>query len=342
MTQVNTKPRIEYIDIAKGILIMCLLFGHILFYAPMDGVEDKVMHKMHLPITFYNAFFMQSFFIITGVCSSFRDNFKNFFQKNVKTLLLPSILLFLFSEFFKLLVFSHSLSVEPFNKLSLWLTTGAPWFIMAMFLGRLLYWPIYRLPVKSQIVTLSFLYITGLIMNLYTSIPNYLWYQHTLLLTPYLFVGSQMKVHSLLDNDKFLKYLAIGGFAIIFTQMVIGRFCGFVIPSHDYTICIKLWNFPIHIINSITGTALVLWVSKNIAHCRFLSTLGTGTLLIYLWNGIVYRSIIRLLIPFYNPDSFIICALFHVSALLLCYVAFYFIVVLIYNHKSLNWIVGKW
>ena len=342
MAQALSKSRIEYIDIAKGILIMCLLYGHAIIFAPMDGIKDSFMNKMSYPIAFYNAFFMQSFFIITGYCSSFRTDFKTFLWKNIKTLLLPSVLLFLFSEFYKLIIFKHSLSVEPLCKLVLWLTTGAPWFIMAMFLGKLLYWSIYRFPISWQIMAIFLLYIIGLITNQYTSIPNYLWYQHTLLLTPYLFVGNQLKTHNLLDNDKLLKYLAIFGFNIIVFQMILGHWLGYVIPSHDFTICIKLWNFPIHIINSITGTALVLWVSKNIVHSRFLNTLGMGTLLIYLWNGIVYRSIIRILYSFYDPDSLIKCALFHVSALLLCFVTFYYIVIFIYNHKSLNWIVGKW
>lgn len=342
MTQSIPKPRIEYIDIAKGLLIICLLFGHERVYGPMDGVDDKFMFIMAYPCVIYSAFFMQAFFIITGFCSSFKVDFKMFLWKNIKTLLLPSILLFMFSEYYKLCIFEHTLSTLPFSKLALWITTGAPWFIMAMFLGKLLYWPICRLQKKWQIVILAVLYLIGLLAHKYSSYPNYLWYQHTLLLTPYLLVGNQLKVNRLLEGDIFLKYAA-GFFVVsISVQVLLSKCGGYIIPSQDYSICVTLLNFPIHIVNSVSGTALTLWVSKRIAHSGFLSTLGKGTLLIYLWNGIVYRSIIRLLMPFYNAESFFACTIFHVVCLVAMYVAFYYIVRIVYEHKSINWIVGKW
>ena len=65
------KPRITYIDVAKGILICCLLYGHIRVYGPMDGLQDDVMQFMSKTGPLYGAFFMQTFFIITGFCSSF-------------------------------------------------------------------------------------------------------------------------------------------------------------------------------------------------------------------------------------------------------------------------------
>lgn len=190
MVQTATKPRIEFIDIAKGILIMCLLFGHVRVYGHIEGMNDKFMDVMLYPIDIYRSFFMQAFFVITGFCSSFKIDFKTFLWKNVKTLLLPSILLFLFSEFYKLCIFEHTISALPFIKLALWITTEAPWFIMAMFLGKLLYWPIYRLQLKWQVIILSILYLVGLISHLYSPLPNYLWFQHALLLTPYLLVGN--------------------------------------------------------------------------------------------------------------------------------------------------------
>lgn len=343
MTETVSKPRIEYIDIAKGILIICLLYGHIRVYAPMDGISDRAMDLMSYPSVFYSAFFMQAFFIITGFCSSFKKDFQNFLWKNVKTLLLPSLLLFLFSEFFKLIVFGHTISIEPFYKLSLWVTTGAPWFIMAMFLGRLVYWPIYRLSLEWQIILLLLLYFIGLYTNLYTSITNFLWFQHTLLLVPYLFIGNQIKACNLLDRKKLLNYFAVFFVVSIAIQILLSHWLGGgIIPSQDHSVCIKIWNFPIHMINSITGTACVIWISKCISHNRFLSTLGTGTLVIYLWNGIIYRSLLRMFIPFYNVDNLLYCLCFHIVTLILCLITFYFIIVLIYNHKTLKWIVGKW
>lgn len=84
------RPRIAYIDIAKGILIMCMLYGHIRVYGPMEGMNDPVMHIMSHTSGLYGAIFMQSFFIITGFCTSFTGGVK-YIWKNIKTLLIPSI-----------------------------------------------------------------------------------------------------------------------------------------------------------------------------------------------------------------------------------------------------------
>ncbi len=75
------RPRIAYIDIAKGILIMCMLYGHIRVYGPMEGMNDPVMHIMSHTSGLYGAFFMQSFFIITGFCTSFTGGAKNIYGK---------------------------------------------------------------------------------------------------------------------------------------------------------------------------------------------------------------------------------------------------------------------
>lgn len=105
MEQSNTtqkRPRIAYIDIAKGILILCMLYGYIRVYGPMEGMNDPVMHVMSHTSGLYGAFFMQSFFIITGFCTSFTGGGKKYIWKNIKTLLFPSMLLFLYPNIIKL------------------------------------------------------------------------------------------------------------------------------------------------------------------------------------------------------------------------------------------------
>ena len=40
------KERIEYIDVAKGILTMCLLYGHSYIYGNIVGVDVEAMHLL--------------------------------------------------------------------------------------------------------------------------------------------------------------------------------------------------------------------------------------------------------------------------------------------------------
>ena len=65
---------------------MCLVFGHHKLFAMRSGYEDGVTVFIQHSMRFYAAFFMQMFFIITGLCSSFTTQFPKFVWKNIKTL----------------------------------------------------------------------------------------------------------------------------------------------------------------------------------------------------------------------------------------------------------------
>lgn len=87
------KKRIEYIDVAKGVLIMCLFYGHSIIYGRILGVDEEATHLIGKTQLLYEGFFMQSFFLITGFCSSFKIPISVFIWKNIKTILLPGMLL---------------------------------------------------------------------------------------------------------------------------------------------------------------------------------------------------------------------------------------------------------
>ena len=54
------KERIEYIDVAKGILTMCLLYGHSYIYGNIVGVDEEAMHLLGKTFKIYGCFFMQA------------------------------------------------------------------------------------------------------------------------------------------------------------------------------------------------------------------------------------------------------------------------------------------
>ena len=72
--------RIEWIDIAKGIAILCIIAGHM-------GINavNRIVFTFHVPI----------FFLISGYFLSFLSDFKSYFKKCVKRLVLP----YLFTSF---------------------------------------------------------------------------------------------------------------------------------------------------------------------------------------------------------------------------------------------------
>lgn len=335
-----SENRIAYIDIAKGILICCLMYGHMLIFARERGIDDSAMVVMQKGIKLYAGFFMQSFFIITGFCSSFKRDFGDFFWRNVKTLLIPAIILVVFSDYIQEIVFDHHITTEPLANLEGWITFGAPWFILTMFFAKVAYWGLSRMEFKWQVAIIAVLYLLGIALNITDVIPNYLYHRHTLLMLPYLFLGQLCKKHY--DKVcKWLPYIALFGVISILGQFVVSQFVdSYSIPVHDFNISINR-TFPVHIVNAVSGTAIVMWLSKVINKSKFFETLGKGTLLIYLWNGLVNRLVLSV-VPYPNGGGILQQIVFHSIVYFVILVLFYLLVKLVYETKYLRWMVGKW
>lgn len=70
----SQKGRLDYMDIAKGIGILCVIAGHM----GIDAI-DRVVYPFHMPL----------FFMISGFFLSANINIKDFLQKKVRQLLIP-------------------------------------------------------------------------------------------------------------------------------------------------------------------------------------------------------------------------------------------------------------
>ena len=117
---------------------------------------------------------------------------------------------------------------------------------------------------------------------------------------------------------------------------------GVPFPSIDAYIGVSEKTFPIHIINSISGTAFVVYVSKSIGSSSFLQTLGKGTLLLYLGNGLFQTIATKLAYSMIPATTYLNCLMIHLVAYLFCIGIGYVAVKIIYDTKYLQWIVGKW
>lgn len=90
----NVVKRLSYIDVAKGLLILLVVYDHL---------PDMYMYKLNLSNEYieyldktqwvYKLFFMLAFFCITGMCSNFNKDFKTFFISNYKSLIIPNVIL---------------------------------------------------------------------------------------------------------------------------------------------------------------------------------------------------------------------------------------------------------
>lgn len=78
----NTKNRVSWIDISKGIAIILVVLGHsIQSYGNDNDVLFKCIYSFHMP----------AFFVVSGLTFKWADDFKTYIKRKAKVLLLPYV-----------------------------------------------------------------------------------------------------------------------------------------------------------------------------------------------------------------------------------------------------------
>ena len=156
------KNRVKYIDIARGIAILCIILGHL-----GNATINRIVYTFHVPI----------FFLITGYFMSDKMSTREFCQKRIRTLILPyvytCILMILFS-FLKGLLSGNAISniikwtvaslygagdtyTKPFYINGI----GAIWFLLASFWASVWFKIILSLEEKKRLFSVVALFLAG-------------------------------------------------------------------------------------------------------------------------------------------------------------------------------------
>lgn len=166
--------RVKYIDVARGIAILCIIIGHFGVYE-----VNRVVFTFHVPI----------FYIITGYFLSKKHEVKAFINDKIRTLLVPYIVtciaMVILSMLFALLLERETVAEaarhwsvasiygsgvdykEPFviHKI------GAIWFLLASFFGSIFLRISLEMPKKVR-----FLFVLGLFLVGYLTTIHCFWF----------------------------------------------------------------------------------------------------------------------------------------------------------------------
>lgn len=205
------KQRIEYFDTTKGLLMFFLIWGHMIIFAKTLGIESDFTQTIQNMVPFYRVFFMQTFFFITGFCTSWGIPFKEFLVKNFKTILLPAFIFFPVAYATQVVVGKEG-GLDLLSALVLrYLTEGVPWFLAALFISKVLYWLInqYCRNAWLKISCVAIFFLIGLAIKEFDIAPNNWSYQQALIMLPFLYLGNVTKL--LNQNGLQLGKIVIGG-----------------------------------------------------------------------------------------------------------------------------------
>lgn len=75
----QTKERLHWVDVAKGLLIILLLVHHFSSATRRTGISSDQFWFVTCWQIIYTCFFMQAFFFLSGYCSNFSHPVKLFF-----------------------------------------------------------------------------------------------------------------------------------------------------------------------------------------------------------------------------------------------------------------------
>jgi len=126
------KKRYLEIDIYRGCAILLIMFGHSFCEYPVD-----IRGKFESLNMFIGCFNMSMFFWISGMLFSVKDNWREFFEKKLKRLMLPWAIFTLFAILLRTVAgsFTHSQTGSFLHEIILAITSAKYyWFLYALFL----------------------------------------------------------------------------------------------------------------------------------------------------------------------------------------------------------------
>ena len=249
------EQRIEYFDIAKGILILLVVIGHIFETGPIN----QFVYSFHMP----------AFFITSGIMQHYSSAMKKPLKKAILAKVYSLLVPFLFFE--AIGVLSSIVRYGPtlnmigyaYNTLRLWCNNGPDWFIWALFVDEVLFLTLQRF-VKNRYVIWSITVCTGLFMI----------FNHDIYSTfgstgvGFLFLTAGYYTTSWFIRER-------NGILVISAGLLSLVLCGL-----NGKVDLGPWEFgfvPFYIINAFSGTFFVIEGSKYISS-KLLSYYGKNTL----------------------------------------------------------------
>lgn len=333
--------------------MLLLIWGHMIIFAKSLGIESEFTPVIQNTVPFYRAFFMQTFFFITGYCTSWDITFKATLFKNLKTIILPAFIFLPFTCFTRWMI-TDSISLAEFGIVfKEYLIEGIPWFLAALFITKLFYFTILKL-------TRNYIYVLILVISIFTiglvaresGLSNNWYYQQSFLMLPFMFLGQYVsyistnniyipiinRVENSALSRKSLWIMSIPYFGLIILWQIMGLHLGFT--AVDAIIDIHYKSAPFYIVFAFSGTALILVLSQYLQKHKWINLIGRQSLFVYLIHTFVVILLMKIYSMYFTFSGFASGALFYLSIYIISILLLYFGCKL-WQHKYLSWMLGK-
>lgn len=275
------KKRNEVIDVARGILLILVILGHLV---KVNSIIFNWIFTFHMPM----------FFFLSGMCFNI-DKYKNFYvflKEKVKKRLIPYFSFILLGVILCLIIPSWRINLFNYQTIKeiFYYTqpenihVGQLWFLVALFFAEIILYLVNKFFEKFKrdkyliITTYLLLAITGgkifNIINIFnfTRLP----FKIDTAITACVFMGIGYEVNK---NNIFEKIIKYKNFTIPIS-LLLGLFMG--IYNGYVNICNCIYNnILIYYMAAVSGIIGIYFISDNIKENKIFKFYGTNTLVIF-------------------------------------------------------------
>lgn len=327
------KQRVRYLDIAKGLLIILLVFAHFRSALARTDFENELFVYVYGWNSIFICFYMPAFFLISGYCSNFKKGILSFTKSLLRNLLLPLFALSLINDIaYSLMVTHQDLTTVLLNAIT---RGGTLWFIQALILAKVVCYIIQKFTdsrIAMLLLTIMLLVI-GVALNQFKVGSNPFYYQHGLVASFFVSLGIYLKENPIVYEKMLERSLLVYPF--------IGIVNFWYSPSLTAFLSVSLKTLPLFLILSTCGTLFLLAICKKMRECRWIEFWGRNSLVVYGLHFAPYVFFFNAIYGWMYPTE----AMSFIGFLLLLFIAEYtlcYILMHIFQYKPFKWLLGRY
>lgn len=292
--QEREKKRIEYIDLAKGICIILVVFMHMV---PELG-KGSFLVNLRMPL----------YYFLSGMFFKTYGSFKNFSIKKTENLLIPFIAWYLISYviyYLRVLTIGHPEHIFRITDLFLEpeFYNGPIWFLLSLFWCNILYFIIENISRNEFLRGSLVLFISclGWLLS-FNEFHNFLYFGTSLTCLPFFYIGRKCVEFKLVFNERALgKDSIIVGISLVVLGLV--SFLPIELPQMKYYLNILSIGHPVTLyISAISMIMILLIICKYLRKVPYVSYLGRFSIIVLLTHGLLNNVIRRIIAKMSGMD----------------------------------------
>lgn len=300
-----SKERISWIDVARGIGILLVIYGH--------GLNA---HSYRYLIY---AFHMPLFFFLSGLVFRKKEDepFIVFIKKSVRNLLLPYFIFSFLSISFWIALNYQELTLDVITKqitsifygngTNGWLAFNTVlWFLPCLFVTRILFRLMTGMTHKTSVL-FSFLILSSLFGYFFSQIfpTSKLFFGIEVALTAVVFYGLGFLWNYLPEKAlQTLQKYSVLSFCLVFIIFLLTANLTYILYGLQIDMrANRLQHFGLFYASALTGITGTILVCQRFGTNKLLAYLGRNTMVLFVWHLIVFSIITRVFRLFLTPQT---------------------------------------